>query len=152
VISLRSLFRGAIRISADPDVGRPPDRQPAHWARSEVARHDVRHLLEAGAEIGRYNAVPWLKEIDVPTSVLVTDERPRDPALAPARARQGDSRRARAQDLGRPPLVRVSRVRQQGARGGGQRREEGSRARLSKPRASSRRRAKSIGRVVALRA
>jgi hypothetical protein len=38
-----------------------------------VARHDVRHLLEAGAEIGRFNATEWLSEIDVPTSVLVTE-------------------------------------------------------------------------------
>jgi pimeloyl-ACP methyl ester carboxylesterase len=81
VISLRSLFRGAIRISADADMeGLQLDSLPA-WARTEVARHDVRHLLEAGAEIGRYNATPWLKEINVPTSVLVTTN---DRAIPPS--------------------------------------------------------------------
>ena len=73
VISLRSLFRRAIRISADPDQKELQLDSLPMWARSEMARHDVRHLLEAGAEIGRFNATEWLSEIDVPTSILVTE-------------------------------------------------------------------------------
>ncbi|TMA35135.1 MAG: alpha/beta hydrolase [Deltaproteobacteria bacterium] len=73
VVSLRSLFRSAIRISADPDIGELQLDSLPVWARSEVWRHDVRHLLEAGAEIGRFDSTGWLEEIDVPTSVLVTE-------------------------------------------------------------------------------
>src|SRR6202008_860001 len=58
------------------------------WARDEVTRHDVRHLLEAGAELGRYNATSWLREIDVPTSGLVTEtDRAIPPAHQPALAK-----------------------------------------------------------------
>jgi pimeloyl-ACP methyl ester carboxylesterase len=73
VISLRSLFRSAMRISADPEVGDLQLDSLPVWARSEVARHDVRHLLEAGAEIGRFDSTGWLHEIDVPTSVILTE-------------------------------------------------------------------------------
>jgi pimeloyl-ACP methyl ester carboxylesterase len=81
VISLRGLFRSAISISADPDTKELRLDSLPVWARSEVARHDVRHLLEAGAEIGRYDASEWLREIDVPTSVLVTEH---DRAVPPS--------------------------------------------------------------------
>ena len=80
VISLSGLFRRAVEL-ADPDArDAQPESLPV-WARDEVARHDVRHLLEAGAELGRYNATRWLREIDVPTSVLVTEG---DRAIPPA--------------------------------------------------------------------
>jgi 3-oxoadipate enol-lactonase len=92
VISLRALFGSAMRLSADPEVGELQlDNLPA-WARSEMARHDVRHLLEAGAEIGRFDSSAWLGEIDVPTSVLVTERDraiPRSHQLALARAIRG---------------------------------------------------------------
>lgn len=48
-------------------------RSMSHWARAEMARHNVRCLLEAGAELGRYDARDWIGEIDVPTSVIVTE-------------------------------------------------------------------------------
>jgi hypothetical protein len=57
-----------------------------------VARHDIRHLLEAGAEIGRFDATPWISEIDVPTSVVVTERDraiPRSHQLAVADAIRG---------------------------------------------------------------
>src|SRR5262249_33254888 len=92
VISLRTLFGSAMRISADPEGGELQlDTLPV-WARSEVARHDVRHLLEAGAEIGRFDSSGWLSEIDVPTSVLVTQRDraiPRAHQLALAEAIRG---------------------------------------------------------------
>jgi len=92
VISLRTLFHSAIRISADPGVGELQlDSLPA-WARSEVARHDVRHLLEAGAEIGRFDSTAWSSEIDVPTSVILTERDraiPRSHQLAMAESIRG---------------------------------------------------------------
>jgi pimeloyl-ACP methyl ester carboxylesterase len=42
------------------------------WARAEMRRHDVRTLLEAGQAVGNYNARKWIRDIDVPTTVLVT--------------------------------------------------------------------------------
>lgn len=42
------------------------------WAVQEAARHDWRMVLEAGRAIGSYDARPWMDEIDVPTSVLIT--------------------------------------------------------------------------------
>ncbi len=42
------------------------------WGVQELSRHDWRMVLEAGRAIGRYDARPWMDEIDVPTSVLVT--------------------------------------------------------------------------------
>jgi pimeloyl-ACP methyl ester carboxylesterase len=72
VMSMRSLFRRAVQIGADAEVGELQLDSLPVWARSEVGLHDVRHLLEAGAEIGRYDATPWLQKIDVPTSVVVT--------------------------------------------------------------------------------
>jgi pimeloyl-ACP methyl ester carboxylesterase len=84
VISMRSLFGSAIAISADREVGELQIESLPVWARSEVGLHDVRHLLEAGAEIGRFDATAWLGEIDVPTSVIVTE---RDRAIPPRHQR-----------------------------------------------------------------
>jgi 3-oxoadipate enol-lactonase len=42
------------------------------WAVQEAARHDWRMVLEAGRAIGRFDARPWLSEVDVPASVVVT--------------------------------------------------------------------------------
>jgi pimeloyl-ACP methyl ester carboxylesterase len=50
-----------------------------HWAAREFRRHDWRMLLEAGHALGTYHA-PWISEVDVPTSVLLTTE---DHAVAP---------------------------------------------------------------------
>jgi pimeloyl-ACP methyl ester carboxylesterase len=50
------------------------------WAAGEMRRHDTVKLLEAGQAIGSYNARRWLSDIDVPTTVLVTE---RDRAVDP---------------------------------------------------------------------
>lgn len=51
------------------------------WAQAEFRRHDLRLVFEAGHSIGTYHA-PWVKEIDVPTAVLVTtNDRLVDPEL-----------------------------------------------------------------------
>ena len=131
VISLRGLFRRAVRDQADPEAATlQPDSLPV-WARAEVARHDVRHLLEAGAELGRYDATSWLREIDVPTSVLVTE---RDRAIPPAHqlALAKAIRGARVHKIAGGHLSFADpRFGPRAAHGGRQRREAASAARAS---------------------
>lgn len=43
------------------------------WARAEMARHDARHVLEAGVAMSNYNA-KWIDQVDVPTTVVVTTQ------------------------------------------------------------------------------
>ena len=50
------------------------------WAAGEMRRHDTVKVMEAGQAIGSYNARRWIGEIDVPTTVLLTE---RDRAIAP---------------------------------------------------------------------
>jgi 3-oxoadipate enol-lactonase len=42
------------------------------WAAQQVASHEWRQILEAGAALGRYDSRLWLPTIDVPTSVIIT--------------------------------------------------------------------------------
>lgn len=42
------------------------------WAVEQVAQHDWRMVLEAGRAIGAYDARPWIAEVDVPASTIVT--------------------------------------------------------------------------------
>lgn len=42
------------------------------WAVQQAAQHDWRMVLEAGRAIGSFSANPWLGEIDVPTTVVLT--------------------------------------------------------------------------------
>jgi pimeloyl-ACP methyl ester carboxylesterase len=48
------------------------------WTWQEMRRHDWRQVLEAGHAIGTFDSRRWIKRIDVPTEVLVTE---RDRAL-----------------------------------------------------------------------
>jgi pimeloyl-ACP methyl ester carboxylesterase len=50
------------------------------WAAGEMRRHDAVKIMEAGQAIGSYNARRWIGEIDVPTTVVVTE---RDRAIDP---------------------------------------------------------------------
>lgn len=50
------------------------------WAAGEMRRHDLVKLMEAGQAIGRYSARRWIGEVNVPTTVLVTN---RDRAVRP---------------------------------------------------------------------
>jgi len=43
------------------------------WAVQQAAMHDWRMVLEAGRSIGRFDSRPWLADIDVPTSVVITN-------------------------------------------------------------------------------
>ena len=42
------------------------------WAIHEASLHDWRMVLEAGRAIGKFNSREWARDIDVPTSVLIT--------------------------------------------------------------------------------
>jgi 3-oxoadipate enol-lactonase len=42
------------------------------WAAQQVASHEWRQILEAGAALGRYDSRGWLGSIDVPTSIIMT--------------------------------------------------------------------------------
>jgi len=57
----------------------------AVWARSEVTRATPRMLLEAGSAIGRYDARPWIGEVDVPTAIVLTEH---DRVVSPYRQRR----------------------------------------------------------------
>jgi 3-oxoadipate enol-lactonase len=52
------------------------------WVSSEFSRHDWRMVMEAGSELGHFNAWNWIHEIDVPTGVVVTTQ---DVAIDPVR-------------------------------------------------------------------
>jgi 3-oxoadipate enol-lactonase len=54
------------------------------WAAQQLASHEWRQILEAGAALGNYDARGWLGEIDVPTSVIVTTA---DQVVSPGRQR-----------------------------------------------------------------
>ena len=57
---------------------RPTNRRA--WAAAEMRRHDLVKIMEAGQAIGTYNARRWIGEVNVPTTVLVTE---RDRAVDP---------------------------------------------------------------------
>jgi pimeloyl-ACP methyl ester carboxylesterase len=44
------------------------------WARTEFRRHDVRMLLEAGRQVGRFDSAPWIGRVDIPTAVVLTEQ------------------------------------------------------------------------------
>lgn len=47
-------------------------RPLAEWAANELRRGDPAAILQATSAIGRFRSAPWLGDIDVPTSVVVT--------------------------------------------------------------------------------
>jgi len=42
------------------------------WAVEEASSHDWRMLLEAGTAIGAFDSTPWIGDVDVPTSLIIT--------------------------------------------------------------------------------
>ena len=52
------------------------------WAAQQVASHEWRQILEAGAALGRYDSREWLPTVDVPTSVIITEN---DRVVSPRR-------------------------------------------------------------------
>lgn len=93
LFSLLPLLAGAARFTPGPVrqavasrlLGRRLDDDPfGRWARDEIARADPAAVAEAGASLGRFDARPWLAEVDVPTAVVVTT---RDRVVGPDRQR-----------------------------------------------------------------
>jgi pimeloyl-ACP methyl ester carboxylesterase len=68
--------RGVRRIY--PSSNRERAQTMRTWAWQEMRRHDWRQVLEAGHAIGTFDSRRWVKRIDVPTEILVTE---RDRAL-----------------------------------------------------------------------
>lgn len=48
-------------------------RDPSWWGFEDVARHDWTQIIEAGRETLRFDSRGWLGDIDVPTSVVITE-------------------------------------------------------------------------------
>ncbi|KRO64004.1 MAG: hypothetical protein ABR76_06865, partial [Acidimicrobiia bacterium BACL6 MAG-121220-bin61] len=44
------------------------------WAIEQMASHDWRKILEAGSAIGNFDSTSWLKDVDVPASVVITTQ------------------------------------------------------------------------------
>lgn len=55
------------------------------WGTAELAGHELRALLEAGAAIGTFSSHRWIGEVDVPTAVVVTTA---DTKIPPRRQRK----------------------------------------------------------------
>jgi pimeloyl-ACP methyl ester carboxylesterase len=60
------------------------DSPEAAWALSEVMRHSVHDIVEAGRELGRFDSRSWLRPLPVPAAVVLTT---RDDLVAPAKQR-----------------------------------------------------------------
>jgi pimeloyl-ACP methyl ester carboxylesterase len=61
-------------------VGTDPDTPHARWAIGEISRHDPRMLMEAAAELQRFDALAWSRSIDVPAACIITTK---DKAVPP---------------------------------------------------------------------
>jgi 3-oxoadipate enol-lactonase len=42
------------------------------WAIEQAASHDWRMILEAGKAIGEFSSSDWIRDVDVPTSIVIT--------------------------------------------------------------------------------
>jgi len=75
----------ARRALADWIFERRTDRELTEWATAELQRNDWTAVLSAGSALGRFDARPWLHEIDVPTATVLTRD---DHVVAPRRQRE----------------------------------------------------------------
>jgi pimeloyl-ACP methyl ester carboxylesterase len=69
-----SVWRGGLRAAGMPDSA------ATTWAAGELVRGSARDVAEAGRELGRFDARPWLGSIAAPAAVVVTK---RDRAVPP---------------------------------------------------------------------
>jgi 3-oxoadipate enol-lactonase len=74
-------------------VGGAPDNPTTSWVAAELTRGSSTDLAEAGRELSRYDARPWIGELAMPAAVVVTA---RDRAVTP------DNQRALASALDAP--------------------------------------------------
>jgi len=56
------------------------DSPQTAWLLSEMTRHSVPDIVEAGRELGRFDSRPWLAPLAIPTAVVLTS---RDDAVPP---------------------------------------------------------------------
>jgi 3-oxoadipate enol-lactonase len=61
------------------------DSPESAWALSEMMRHSVPDIVEAGRELGRFDSRPWLRPLPIPSAVVLTT---RDELVAPGKQRQ----------------------------------------------------------------
>ena len=73
----RTLAKSLGGDSASP---RDKDDALADWGRQEITKHSSRVMLEAAHAIANFSSKRWVGEIDVPTSVIVTEQ---DQAVSP---------------------------------------------------------------------
>jgi 3-oxoadipate enol-lactonase len=59
-------WRRALRLAGFPDS------PVTTWYASELTRGSAKDIAEAGRELGRYDARPWLRSLDLPSAVIVT--------------------------------------------------------------------------------
>ncbi len=57
-----------------------PDSQTTSWVAAELSRGSARDIAEAGRELGRFDSRTWIRQLDVPSAVVVTT---RDKAVPP---------------------------------------------------------------------
>lgn len=60
------------RVARQVFGGRTDDTAIGLWARMQLAKADPAKVIEAGASLGRFDARPWLGDIDVPVVVVRT--------------------------------------------------------------------------------
>jgi pimeloyl-ACP methyl ester carboxylesterase len=51
-----------------------PDSALTTWVTAELTRGSAPDIAEAGRELGRYDARPWIGSLDVPAAVVITTE------------------------------------------------------------------------------
>jgi pimeloyl-ACP methyl ester carboxylesterase len=61
-----TLWRAGLRAAGLPDDARTT------WVTGELVRGSARDIAEAGRELGRFDARPWLGELAAPAAVVVT--------------------------------------------------------------------------------
>src|SRR5215218_2121031 len=69
------IWRSGLRLAGLPDTA------TTTWMAAELVRGSARDVAEAGRELGRFDARPWLAEIRAPAAVVLTR---RDRAVPPA--------------------------------------------------------------------
>ena len=62
-----------------------PQNERTVWVQSELMRHSVSDIVQAGRELGRFDSRPWLGAVTVPFAVVVTT---RDEAVPVSRQRE----------------------------------------------------------------
>jgi 3-oxoadipate enol-lactonase len=91
-------------------MGTPPGTMK-EWVAAEVTRGSSIDIAEAGRELGRYDATPWIGELrDIPSAVIVTA---RDRSVPPAKQRAlAAALGARSTDIQADHLAALTRQRE----------------------------------------